>query len=125
MNALREHGVVIYSTAVLALLFVGLAFRRRRRVHIPIMATAFALDLASVIYLQIKRSAVQTAVGQPTPLLMVHVGFAIATVVLYLVMVGTGWRLAASGLGRSRHRTAAWIFMACRLGTWATSFFTN
>lgn len=117
--------VIAYSTAVLALIATGVALRRRRRVHIPIMLSAFVLDVASVLYLQVQRQAVQTAVGKPTALLTVHVSLAILTIVLYLVVIPAGWRLAATGNGRTLHRRAAMLFLVCRVGTWATSFFTT
>lgn len=117
--------VIAYSTAVLALIVTGVALRRRRRVHIPIMLSAFVLDVASVLYLQVQRQAVQTAVGKPTTMLMIHVSLAIGTVILYLVVIPLGWRLAVSGKGRPAHRRAAMMFLVCRVGTWVTAFFTT
>lgn len=115
--------VQAYSTAVLALIGVGLALRRTRRAHIPIMLTCFALDLGSVVYLQLQRDAVQKAASKPTPILMVHIAFALTTLVLYAAMTATGTRLARKDVGRGLHRKLAVVFLACRAGTWATSFF--
>lgn len=115
--------VQAYSTAVLALIAAGLAFRRRRQVHIPIMLIAFALDLGSVIYLQLQRHAIQKAASEPTTILMVHIAFALAAIGLYTAMTVTGTRLARNGAGRPVHKRLAAIFLFCRVGTWATSFF--
>lgn len=117
--------VQAYSTAVLALVAVGLAFRHRRQIHIPIMLSAFALDFGSVIYLQLQRDAIQKAASEPTPLLMVHIAFALATIGLYTAMTVTGTRLARKGIGRTAHRRLAGVFLFCRVGTWATSFFVG
>jgi uncharacterized membrane protein YozB (DUF420 family) len=117
--------VSAYSTAVLVLIFSGLAVRRRRRAHIPVMLSAFVLDMASVVWLQVQRRAVQTAVNEMTPILAVHVGLAVGTILLYLFMIATGWRLAARDAGRGAHRAGAVLFLACRVGTWATSFFVD
>lgn len=117
--------VQAYSTAVLVLIAAGLAFRRRRKIHIPIMVSAFALDLGSVIFLQIQRHAVQKAASEPTTILMVHISFALATIVLYTAMAVTGTRLARKGVGRRTHKSLACVFLACRIGTWATSFFVG
>ncbi|MBI2922476.1 MAG: hypothetical protein HYY18_15605 [Planctomycetes bacterium] len=117
--------VIAYSTAVLAVIAAGLAFRRRRRVHIPLMLSAFVLDVASVLYLQVQRQAVQTAVGKPTTMLMIHVSLAIGTILLYLIVIPLGWRLAVTGKGRPQHRRAAVLFLLFRVGTWVTAFFAT
>lgn len=114
--------VQAYSTAVLAVIAVGLALRRHRRAHIPVMASCFALDLGSVVYLQIQRHAVQTAATKPTPILLVHISFALATLALYTAMAVTGTRLARRDVGRGTHKALAAVFLVCRTGVWATSF---
>jgi hypothetical protein len=118
-------GVAAYSAGVLALIAAGLFFRKRPPAHIPLMLSAFALDLGSVVYLQLQRNAVQTAAGRPTAVLMVHVGFALTTLVLYGAMIVTGVRLLRRGAGRGAHKACAGAFLACRLGTYATSFFVS
>lgn len=115
--------VQIYSSAVFALVLVGVSFRRRPKIHIPIMLSAFALDLGSVVFLQIQRRAVQKAASKPTPILLVHISFALASLILYAAMTATGTRLARTGQGRGTHRVLAAIFLVCRAGTWVTSFF--
>jgi len=117
--------VIAYSGLVLLLVFVGVALRKRPRAHIPIMLTAFALDLGSVVYLQLARNAVGKTASSPSTLLLVHVTVATATILLYAAMTATGWRLAATGRGRAAHRTLARIFLVCRIATWVTSFFTT
>ncbi len=115
--------VQAYSTGVVAVIVLGLALRRRPRVHIPLMLSAFALDLGSVVFLQVQRRAVQKAASTPTPLLMVHISFAFLSLVLYAAMAVTGTRLARTGNGRAAHRMLARVFLVCRAGTWITSFF--
>lgn len=115
--------VQAFSTGVVAVIVLGLALRRNPRAHIPLMLGAFALDLGSVVYLQIQRRAMQKAASTPTPVLMVHIAFAFLSLLLYAAMVVTGTRLARTGLGRGAHRTLARIFLVCRAGTWITSFF--
>ncbi|MEK7470209.1 MAG: hypothetical protein AAB074_22800 [Planctomycetota bacterium] len=117
--------VQLYSTVVLALIAAGLAFRRRRRIHIPIMLGAFALDLGSVVYLQVQRNAVQKAAAEPTTILMVHIAFALSALLLYTAMTVTGTKLARRGTGRPMHRGLACVFLVCRVSTWGTSFFVG
>ena len=56
------------STIVLLILAAGILLRRHRRIHIPIMITAFSLDLASVLAIEINRGAIKKAISSPPPL---------------------------------------------------------
>lgn len=114
--------VQAFSASVVAVLAAGLAFRRRPRVHVPLMLSAFALDLGSVLYLQVQRSAVQKAAGSPDALLLVHIAFALGSLALYAALTVTGVRLLRTGQGRPAHKALAKAFLLCRTGTLVTSF---
>jgi len=109
------------SVFVVALLFFGLARRRNPRVHIPVMLTAFAADVALVLYIELSRGAIETAVG-PTPTIMkIHIFFSVTTVVLYVVQIVTGAR-RYRGRGGKYHKETGIAFIAFRLLNLVTSF---
>ena len=74
------------SFAGLLLIVVGLALRRDRKKHPPIMVLAFVLDVALVLYLELTRGAIDRASQLASQLLTVHVGFAVATLVLNIAL---------------------------------------
>lgn len=117
-------GPKIVSTCVLVAITLGLALRRKRPLHIGIMATALAADTGLVLYLEVTRGAVEKAVSGMHALLAVHLAFSIATLVLYGVQLWLGIRIVRNDpAARGRHVRAALAFIACRLGSYATSFF--
>lgn len=112
------------ATVIVLTLAVGLAMRRDRSKHPWIMLTAFVADLSLVAYLELTRSAVATAVKFDSRILNFHVAVAVGTVLLYLVLVPSGYKLW-KGKGGSRlfHKRAAALFVVLRLLTYVTAFF--
>jgi len=111
------------STLVLLILIAGLLLRRHRRVHIPVMITAFSLDLASVLAIEINRGAIKKAVSSPPPLLLFHVLVSVAALAFYVVMFVVGERVRKGAVHlRPWHRRAAWVFAACRTANYITSW---
>ena len=109
------------SIFVCVMLATGVLFRRRRRVHIPLMLTAFAIDLGIVLYLEIARHVIESLVDRPmTVLLVVHILLSVLVLVLYVVQVVTGIK-KARGKPVAAHLKVAVVFMICRFGNLATS----
>ncbi len=113
----------LIATVILFALAVGLALRHRRSVHPWIMGGCFVADLGLVLYLELTRGAVATAVKFSSNILNFHVTVAVATLVLYLVLVPSGYRILNGGGSRLWHRRAAWAFVVVRLATYLTAFF--
>ncbi|MGA2882936.1 MAG: hypothetical protein ABSG13_28650 [Bryobacteraceae bacterium] len=111
------------STLVLLILIAGILLRRRRRIHIPVMITAFSLDLLSVLAIEISRSAIKKATSSPPPLLLFHVIVSVFALVFYGVMFVLGERVR-NGAEQLRpwHRRVAWMFGACRTTNYVTSW---
>lgn len=110
------------ATGIVLMLAVGLAMRRNRKVHPPLMGLCFVLDLGLVLYLELTRGAVNTAVTTDSRILTFHVAVAVATIVLYLVLVPSGYKLLKGGGNRGLHRKAALAFVVCRVLTYLTAF---
>ena len=111
------------STLVVVLLAAGFLARRRRRIHIPIMLTAFGLDLTAVLAIEINRGAIQKAVSAPPPLLLFHVTVSVFALVFYGVMFVLGERVrGGADQLRPWHRRTAWVFGLCRVSNYVTSW---
>lgn len=109
------------SILVCIILATGVLVRRRRRVHVPLMLTAFAIDLGIVLYLEITRHVVETLPDRPmTALLVVHILLSVTVLVLYVIQVVTGIK-KLRGRTVPNHLKVAVVFMICRLGNLATS----
>lgn len=107
----------------LMLLVLGLALRRDRTKHPPIMVTAFVLDLVLVLYLELTRGAIDRATQLVSQLLTVHVSFAVSALVLNIALLVTGYRIyTGKAAGFTTHRRLACAFMACRVATFLTAF---
>jgi formate-dependent nitrite reductase membrane component NrfD len=115
------------STGTLVLLAYGLVHRHRPRIHIPVMVSAFAIDVANVIFIEVRRSAVEKALQSVTTggdwLLKFHIAVSLLSVAGYLVALFTGLRLYRRGEGRQIHRANAIVFIVNRVLNYLTSFY--
>ena len=113
----------LLSTFVLVLLAAGVLLRRRRAIHIPIMLAAFSLDVASVLAIELNRGAIKKAISGPTPLLFFHVAVSVSALLFYGAMFVLGERVR-NGAEKLRpwHRRTAWMFGACRMSNYVTSW---
>ena len=106
----------IASTAWLFLL-AGYALRRRRWLHVPLALTGITLDLMLVAYLQLTRSAVQTAMSFSLGVMeQIHIANSSIALLLYFPILYLGGRLI---LGRATLRQRTWHL---RLATAALLF---
>lgn len=111
-----------WSIGVCVVLALGVTVHRLVRLHVAMMLSAFAADLALVLYLEIGRGAVERAVAGVSFLRYFHISMAVASIVLYGVMIWSGWRLWNTGAGRDFHKRMALIFGLCRGTVLVTSF---
>jgi hypothetical protein len=87
-------GNMYIATVAWVLLSIGVLFRKRRGVHVSLMITGIVLDIGLVLYLQVTREAVQTALEfSLKPLEQVHIGFSTLALVLYFPVLFLGFKL--------------------------------
>ena len=113
------------STLILLLIFFGLIQRHNRRIHVPVMLTAFAADVLLVLVIEISRHAVEKAISHTDDsLLMFHVIVSTLTLLLYAMLTFLGFRVLRHNDGQALiwHRKLAYAFILCRLTNYVTSF---
>jgi len=113
----------IISIGIVILLFYGLTQRFRPRIHIPVMLSAFVLDVGLVLYIELSRDATGTAMGwDDLPgIMQIHIFLSTMTVVMYLVQIVSGFIRYRKG-GMPYHKHTGILFMVFRLGNLLTSF---
>lgn len=86
---------IVVASLAYFLMLAGFAVRRHsRNWHARLMLTAMSIDLALVIFLQVQKGVIQTAVGEALGLLArVHIGSSLAATALYIPMLYLGFRL--------------------------------
>lgn len=111
----------LISMGVCVMLVVGYWNRRRKRVHIPLMASAFLIDLAVVLYIEITRDAIASAQAKMGPLMIIHICLSVTTLGLYVAQVVGGIKLAR-GKPCGWHRRTGLTLLVTRFGNLITSF---
>lgn len=107
----------------MVILAAGLAMRRRRSVHWKLMATAFAIDVALVLIIELSRGAVETSMATTSPLMLFHIAVSIGTLAGYGVLIYLGRRLfRGDETARVWHWRAATVFVVMRTLNYVTSF---
>jgi hypothetical protein len=111
--------------AVVALLAFGLHWRRRPRIHVPIMLTCLAADLANVAWIEVRRAAVEKAMAAMTDaapaVLRLHIAASLVAGIAYAVALATGLRLLGKRPGRRAHRANAAVLLTARAVNFVTS----
>jgi uncharacterized membrane protein YozB (DUF420 family) len=110
------------SLFAILLLTAGLAVRHNRDLHPRIMGTAFLVDVGLVLYLELTRGAIERASRLASQLLSLHVACAVATLVLNVFLLVSGWRILNRGGDRRVHFRGAVLFMVLRVVTFLTAF---
>ncbi len=127
---------MLHFLSSIAILFiaVGLYFRRRPGIHLKFMTSAFTVDLALVLYIELTRKAVETVAGGTRPLVWFHAAVSVAVLLLYIAQIFVGRRLLASQLAttggpvsssgsqRQFHRMLGIAFCVVRGLNYVTSF---
>jgi len=119
-----DLNTLFHGLSVVAIVFIVAAIinRRRARVHIPLVAAAFAIDLGLLLAIELNRSAIKTVIAGGPAILYVHVALAVAVLGLYVHQIWCGLSLVRRGQRRQTHRTGAILFVVCRLLVFATAF---
>jgi uncharacterized membrane protein YozB (DUF420 family) len=119
---LSNHPLKLLSVLVCVILVIGVLNRRRKRIHIPLMLTAMAIDVGIVLYLEIRRGVVESIPQRPmTPLLFVHITISVMVLILYGFQLATGYR-NAKGRRSAWHPRFATLFLPLRFANLITSF---
>lgn len=117
----QTQSIIIY-----VMMLVGLAKRKNRLQHVPIMKAVLIWDVLLILQIELTRGAIDKAseaVINPM-LLNIHVTFAVLSVVFYGLLVWTGRKLLAGDeTVRPRHRLFGWSAVTLRTLTLITSFF--
>ncbi len=122
MEMISAHPLKVLSAFVCILIVVGLIYRRRRRIHIPLMLSALAIDLGIVLYLEIRRGVVESIPSREmTPLLIFHIIVSVIVLILYGVQVYTGIQ-NAKGRRSNWHRVSGISFVVLRFANLITSW---
>lgn len=111
----------IISFLVCVIIVAGLAYRRKRKIHARLMMTAFGIDVALVLYIELTRKAVETALHPPHPFVIFHVAISVLVLLLYGVQIFLGMRLMRGGASTRLHGRVGLIFVVLRLANFVTS----
>ena len=118
-----QHYVTWLHTAsalVCVLLIVGVLVRRRRKIHIPLMISAIAIDVTIVLIIEFGRGALQQAQAKMGPLMIVHIALSVAVLIGYGIQVFTGIKKLRNRPTRT-HAAVMPLLLAVRLGNFITS----
>lgn len=115
----------IQSFLILSTQCLGVYFRRKRSVHIKLMATSIIWDILLILQIELTRGAIAKASNAMTNkvLLNIHVGLAVSTVLMYFAMIYTGRKfLKGENQIRPLHKKLGWTTLTLRILTFITSF---
>jgi len=122
---MESWALQIQSIIIVLVMVIGILVRRNRKLHVRIMSLAMIWDVVLILQIELNRSAIlkaSKAVSNPL-ILNTHVGIAVATVLLYGVMVYTGRALlAGKNEIRQKHRFLGYSTLFMRVLTLITSF---
>jgi uncharacterized membrane protein YozB (DUF420 family) len=115
----------LVSTLVLVLIGVALYRRHNPKLHATLMRVAFLIDLGLVLYLELTRQAVETAIaGGAGWLLPFHVTVSVLAALGWAAQLWLGLRLLRGDtVLRVRHIQVGVFFLVMRLANYITSFF--
>lgn len=112
------------SIFVFLMLLVGYAYRRRRKIHVPLMLSAFAIDMGLVAYIELNRKAIAQATSSPGPLMTFHIIMSVIVVLLYFWQIYTGIG-KLRGKRNASHPYTGIVFLLMRFGNLVTSFIVS
>ena len=119
----------LQSFLILSLMTWGIYLRCQRTIHIKMMVTAIIWDLLLIAQIELGRDAIHKATQSMTisPLnqmiLNIHILLALTSVVLYVCMIISGYKLLKGSLTiRPKHKRLGWMTYSIRILTFITSF---
>jgi hypothetical protein len=115
----------LVSTLVLVILAIGWYWRHRPRRHIPLMLSAFTIDVLLVLAIEINRHAVEKVLSPSVDWFTVfHAAISLLVLLLYTAMTVLGVRIfRGNHTLRPIHGRLALVFVGFRLANYVTSFF--
>ncbi len=118
----------IQSVCILALMYIGVIFKRNRKLHVKLMSSAMIWDVLLILQIELTRSAIvkasESMLGSKSLILNIHVSMAIACVVLYGFMVFTGRKMLRGEYAiRAKHKALGISTIILRTLVFITSFF--
>jgi formate-dependent nitrite reductase membrane component NrfD len=129
MDSLAPHLPLISRVlGGLVLLWIGYGLLKRRdpKVHIPVMVSAFILDVANVVIIELNRKAIErtleTAAAPGEWILKFHIAVSVIALVCYVIALITGPLVLKRGRCRGLHFKNAVVFLVCRVLNFITSF---
>ena len=115
----------IQSFLILSTMTLGVYLRKKRSVHIKLMATTIIWDILLILQIELTRSAIikaSKAVSNPM-MLNIHVSIAVLTVLFYFAMIYTGRKfMKGDNSIRPLHKKLGWTTWSLRILTFVTSF---
>lgn len=122
----------IQSALIVLLMIVGIKNSKKRKLHVKIMLTSIIWDILLILQIELTRGAIEKVHGQLTipmqrnPLLMVHLFFAIGSVVLYFFMMFSGRKILQGKTSCiKKHSLLGKVTFSFRVLTLLTSFFIH
>ncbi len=114
------------STLVVLIVTAGVMARRRPAIHVPLMVTAFAIDLGLVIYIEVTRHVVERVLGPAGPLIWFHATVSTLVLLAYLGQITLGRRLLAGRTASRRAHLALGVaFCVLRSTNYITAFMVS
>lgn len=120
---------IAISTLVILIVFVGLLYRHKKKIHIPLMSTAFAIDVILVLIIELQRQAIENVLVNRSIFVWFHVLISVSVLVFYIILAKTGTEMAKAVRIDAEtklvriHKFSAIIFVILRLTNYVTSFF--
>ena len=117
---------LVMNLVIMIVIVIGVLYRFRPKVHIPIMVSCFVLDISNVLVIELNRAAIATSIKTFSEfgswLLKFHIAISLACCLCYVIAVLTGIRLYKKNVGRRTHKTNAVVFLVCRVLNCITAF---
>jgi uncharacterized membrane protein YozB (DUF420 family) len=116
----------IQSGIILFLMYLGIYFRRARKIHVGLMSVVIIWDIILILQIELTRNAVAKATeAMKNPMLLnIHIAIAVSTVVLYILQIFSGRKMLKGFMQRrGYHRKLGMLTATLRTLTFITSFF--
>ena len=113
------------SVLIVILMLVGISQHRKRLLHKKIMLTTIIWDVLLILQVELSRGAILKASKAMTnPMLLnIHVSIAVTTVVFYIFMMITGYKvMQGQNEHLTKHRWLGRTTLLLRILTLVTSF---
>ena len=121
-----------YACATLAMVLIaaGLVMARNRKRHVPLMLSAFAVDMVGLVIVEFgplftdeKTDPVTGLVSEPGLMKSIHAALATAAIVGYVLQILSGKKVMAGDRSSLvTHKKVARLFIVMRLAAYITMF---